>query len=215
MAQTFTTIQTTIGNMIQDTSNKMNLLTTQYINDRYRDILRRTNWETLKEDYTFPTVGATQDYTLPTDFKKETYVYDVTSNNQLSRITMNEYVDRYITESSANPTKYVILDVMVAGERAKKVRMVPTPISAYTISMPYTLSPVDLSGTDYPIIPCEQALINGGTATALRYKRQFNKAADFEAMYERDLQTLMWDEVNQPNQVHKFKPVTFNNNDLY
>ena len=214
MAKTFTTIQTDVGNNVQDTSNDMKSLISVYINDRYRDILRRVNWDTIDEDYTFTTVGGTQDYTMESDFKKEVYVYDTTNNIQLKRITLQDYADNYVEEASGNPTKYVMLDVIVGGVRTKKMRLVPTPLTALTISVPYTLEPIDLTGTAVPIIACDQALTNGATASAFRYKRQFSKAADYEAMYERDIQTLVWDQVNQPNQVHTFTPAVFNRNNL-
>jgi hypothetical protein len=58
----------------------------------------------------------------------------------------------------------------------------------------------------YPIIPCEQALEYGATADAQRFKRQFAKASDYENLYERAINVLIWDKENQTNQVVQFMP---------
>lgn len=210
MASTFTTIQTNISNNVQDTSNEMKTLIGVYINNRYRDTLRRVNWEAVNLTYSFNTVAGQALYTMPSDFKKEIYAYNSTNTEELSRITLQEYVSNYRTNNVSNdvPNAYMIVDQVLAttNERYKLLKLVNTPADAYTIELPYTIEPTDLSGSVYPIISCEQALEYGATADAQRYKRQFAKAADYEKMYEMAINTLVWDYNNQPNQVNMTLP---------
>jgi len=210
MASTFTTIQTNISNNVQDTSPEMKVLIGVYINNRYRDILRRINWNATNFTYSITTSAGSALYTLPGDFKKEMYAYNSTSNVDLTRLTLAQYIEDYRQNDTSNdsPTSYVILDQVLptTNERYKLLKFVKTPSSAYTVELPYTIEPSDLSGSVYPIIPCEQALEYGATADAQRFKRQYSKAQDYEGMYEKAINSIIWDEHNQPNQVNMTLP---------
>lgn len=210
MASVFTTIQTNVSNNVQDTSTEMKTLIGVYINNRYRDILRRTNWEAVNFTYSINTVAGQALYTLPSDFKKEIYVYNSTNTEELGRITLQEYVSNYRTDNVTNdvPESYMVIDQVAAttNERYKLLKLVNTPASVYSLEIPYSIEPTDLSGSVYPIIPCEQALEYGATADAQRFKRQYAKALDYEQLYEKAINTLIWDYHNQPNQINLTLP---------
>jgi len=60
MSKTFSTMQTNVGNMVQDTSVAFAPLIGVWLNDKYQDISRRHNWSVLIDDnYTLKTVAVT------------------------------------------------------------------------------------------------------------------------------------------------------------
>lgn len=191
----------------------MKNLISVYINNRYRDILRRVNWSANNFTYSITCTAGQALYTLPSDFKKEIYVYNSTNTSEVARITLAEYVANYRTNNVSNdvPSGYIVLDQVAptTNARYKLMKFVNTPASAYVMEVPYTIEPTDLSGSVYPIIACEQALEYGATADGQRWKRQFAKALDYERLYESAINTLVWDEANQPNQINMCLPTAY------
>lgn len=111
MNRTFTTIKSNVGSNIQDTSTSTATVIGRYINDTYFDLLRRTNFNLVDDDYSFSTVSGTQDYVLPDNFKKELYVHDATNLRELAPVSLQDLAERYtstLTTSDA-PERYVIL----------------------------------------------------------------------------------------------------------
>ena len=207
MSKDFGTMKSEIGNNVQDTSASFATLVGVWLNNRYRDILRRTNWNVVNNSYTFNTVAGTNDYTLPSDFGKEVYVYNETSGIPIESTSLQGLlvVNQGNLTDQGDPNQYVILDGYATGARTKQVRLYPTPSSVITIQMPYTVQPTALSAsTDITVFACEDAIILGAMADAWRYKRQFAKAVDFETLYEKSIVNHIWDAVNQPNQVTMF-----------
>lgn len=217
----FGVIAAKVGTRVSDTSTTFATTIKQYINDRYKDIFERYNWPTLVPSYTFNTVIGTQDYALPSDFSKELYVYDTINHLDIIFSTLQDLERNYpdTLATSDQPIRYTIFDYMDTGTPPliqKKLRLFPIPSNVLTISMPYLLKQTDMSAnTDLPILDCDTACEYGATADAWRTKRQFAKAADFESQYERKIQTMIWNKVNQPNQIIQFAPRTYNKENLY
>lgn len=196
-----------IGNNVQDTSASFATLIGTWLNNRYRDLLRRTNWNIINDSYSFNTVAGTQDYTAPSDFGKEMYVYDSTNGIPLESSSLQGLLieNQGNLSDQGNPTRYAIIDGYSSGARTKQVRLYPIPSSVVTIQMPYSVQPTALSAsTDITVFACEDAIILGAMADAWRYKRQFAKAADYETLYEKSIVNHIWDYTNQPNQVTMF-----------
>ena len=106
MNRVFSDMKTNVGNNIQDTSSTMASIIGTYLNDIYKDILRRKNWEFIDNDYTFNTTSGTQEYVLPDNFGKEISVRDSTNKRQLSRITLQQLDDDYVSTITDQGTLY-------------------------------------------------------------------------------------------------------------
>ncbi len=219
---TFGTIAQKVGTRVGDTSSTFATTIKQYINDRYKDIFERFNWTTIKPDYTITTIIGTQDYILPADFNKELYAYDSTNLIDISGVSIQDLERNYpnTLQTQDQPIKYAIFDYMDSTVPSplitKKIRFFPTPSTIAVINFPYLQKQVDMTlTTDLPILDCDTACEYGATADAWRTKRQFAKAADFEGQYERKINTMIWNKVNQPNQIVQFTPKTYNKDMLY
>ena len=217
----FGQIKTNVGTRVGDTSATFATTIGIYINQRYKDIFERFNWTTIKPSYTFATVAGTQDYTLPSDFGKELYCYDSINLLDITGQSLQDLERAYPNTLGTNdqPIRYAIYDSMDTSSPpviVKKIRLFPNPAAVTTISLPYLQKQVDMSGaTDLPILDCDTACEYGATADAWRTKRQFAKAGDFEGQYERKINTMIWNKINQPNQVVQFAPKTYNPDNLY
>ena len=213
MATTFSTLKTNVGNRCGDTSTTFATIIGTYVNQRYKDILRRTNWYAVDDDYVVSGVSGTASYTLPADFGKELYVYDTVNKVDIPASTMEILEGAYQDElkDSGEVEAYMIIDTADASARSKKIKFFRTPDSAIDFEVPYVLKPTNLSAaTDVPCIDCDTAIEYGACADAWLYKRQFAKAQQYEAMYEKEIQNLMWDKTNLPNFLHTMQPEALN-----
>lgn len=289
----FSNIYGNVGTNIQDTSSGMATIIKVYINDIYRDLLRRANWQSYNPDYQITTVAGTRDYVLPSNFGKEKYVYDssnlryipfidfdsisekypalvntqgtvdrytifyrsvrtqptsastlsfsssssadttqsvrikgtdsndieleetITLNGMTPVPTVNTYKEiRSITKSATTTGRIsgtsnaaaVVIAVLAPADLDYKVKIMrfnQTPGSVIVFNVPYHIEPYSLSNdNDVPVIDCADILELGATAKAWRYKRQFQKAADMQLLYEQGIMQLLWDKENQPNETH-------------
>jgi hypothetical protein len=218
MSKTYDTMKTNVGNNIQDTSDAFKAISGVYLNNRYFDILRRINWKAQNPNYLFTIpVGATL-VSMPSDFGKEIYVYDETNGQELDHISQEDLITTYADDmdDSGDMELYTMIDASVNGQRIKYLRPYHYPSSAISVRMPYQISPTALSTTtDLPIIACEDAMELGATADAWRYKRQFTKAADYEMLYEKSISILIWDKINQVNELTMFNPKPYDRGGLY
>ena len=204
MAKTFTDMVSNVATDIIDTSAEMQSIIGRYINNRYRQVLRATNFEVIDDDYTIATVVGTQTYSLPANFGKELYVVSSTNNRRLDRTTFNELGTHYqnqLTEQGT-PVQYVIFR---DDSDTQKVLLFPIPDAIETLKVPYIVKiRTDLSGTDTPINDFADLLEVGATADAWRYKRQFTKARSMDVLFDQMLDEYMWDAENQENDPHQF-----------
>ena len=191
----FSVMKENVGTDIQDTSTAMSTIIGRYINKRYFDILRLSNWQAVNKTHI---ITLTSLATLPTDFGKELYCMDG-SNNKYDRIDIEE-----IALQTPSDRNYAIF----SDQNGARQIMI-WDIEPVGLKLPYIVKPAALSAdTDEPLIPCEDILEAGAIADAWRYKRQFAKAQAMEAMYADMLSNLIWDYENQPAYPRKFKPAT-------
>ena len=210
MAKTFQIMQAEVGINVMDYSSALATLSGGWLNNRYFDILRKTNYQAIRDNYEFTMSAGSTMATLPADFGKEVFVYDKTNKTEVDFISMAELLDSYVDSLDDNGEieRYTIVETINdVGQRYKYFKPHYTPIDDTAIRMPYTISPLALaSNGGYAVIGCEDAMILGATADAWRFKRQFNKAGDVEMLYEKAINSLTWSNENQPNQIHMLNP---------
>lgn len=214
MARDFSVIKTNVGNNVGDTSSTTLSLIGVYVNKRYFQILRSINWKYINEDYTISAVSGTQDYALPSDFKSEMYAVDVTNGIELACVSLQDIAQNYPGDltSQSQPKRYTIFN---SDDGSKYLRLHPVPSANVTINFPYIVKPSALSAdTDQPILDLEDMIEVGATADLYRRKREFAKAKDMEVLFQQHLSDYIWEDANQQNKVHQFKPAVFNRDNL-
>jgi hypothetical protein len=211
--KTFGTMKTNVGTQVQDTSSEFSTIIGDYLNNRYFDVLRRTNWQAVNEGYSLTLSAGDTMASLPADFGKEISVYDSTNNTEIDFISLNDLItahpDTY--EESGSVSEYTIVQGLLSdGSRYKYLKPYQIPTDTITLRIPYNIMPVAMASTGaYTVMPCEEIIELGATADAWRYKRQFAKAQDMEALYEKGIINLIWDKENQPNQIRTFNPCPY------
>jgi len=117
---------------------------------------------------------------------------------------------------TCNSQTMAILPPTINVSRYKIMFLHYKPSAVLAIKMPYYIAPMPLSDDDdYPVVDVADLIEIGAKADAWRYKRQFAKAGDMEALFERELQRFIWEKENQPNEITQFIPTTYNRNSLY
>ena len=215
MGTNYGTIKTNVGNRVSDTSTTFAAIIGTYINQRYQDVMRRTNFEVLDEDYALTatsasTVASASTYTLPTNFGKEMYVFNSGSTENIPYLSLDKLEQEYYDELEATGTieYYSIFETMdstdASAARVKKIRFWRAPTTDTYFTIPYIMSPLSLSASaETFILDCETAVEYGATSDAFSYKRQFVKAQYYEALYEKAIQNLIWDKTNTLNAVYQ------------
>jgi hypothetical protein len=210
MGTNFSQLKTNVGNRVNDTSTVFATIIGTYVNQRYKDILRRTNWRTIDDDFVVSGVSGTSSYSLPSDFGKELYVYDTVNKINLTPTTLEGWEQEYQSELKDSGTieYYAIIDTADASARSKKIKFFRNLQADIDFDVPYILKPLDMSAsTDVPCIDCERAIEYGATCDAWMYKRQFAKAQAYEQLYEKEIANLMFDLTNNTNLMNSMNPV--------
>jgi hypothetical protein len=215
LSKQFSIIISNIGAEVQDTSVAFGELIKNWVNRRYQQVFREINWNIINADYTISVTSAAQDYELPSDFGKEINCVDSTNGTELQKIDIQRLFTDYPGEVSDGGTveRYAIYR---SDDKKQYIKFHYYPTTSLTIDLPYIVKPTDLVATgDTTILPVEDLLELGAISDAWRYKRQFAKAGDYEMKFLAELQKFVWEQENQPNQVHQFIPATYNRDNLY
>lgn len=97
----------------------------------------------------------------------------------------------------------------------KIIRLNQIPSNALTILMPYVIDPYPMvSDFDQPIINTGDILELGATMKSWRYKRQFDKALEYEKQYEKGIASLIWEMANTTNRTQLFHPTPYDRDDV-
>jgi hypothetical protein len=202
---------------VGDTSTAFAAIIGTFINQRYKDVLRRSNWQVIDDDYAITATSAAAKYALPSNFGKELYVYNSGTTEDVPYLSFENLEQIYHDTLSSLGTVdfYTILDMpdstAASATRTKYIKFYKQPNADTYFTIPYSLAPADLSAsTDELVLDCELAVEYGATADAWAYKRQFAKSQYYEALYEKAILTLMWDKANQPNQLHQMNVQALN-----
>lgn len=198
-----------MGNRVGDTTTTFATIIGTYINQRYKDVLKRTNWNGIAPNYVVSATSAASTYALPSDFGKELYVYDTVNKIDIPATTIDILEGAYYDQlkDAGTVEAYCIYASADSTTRTTNIRLFRKPSTSIDFDVPYTLKPLDMSAaSEIPCIDCERAIELGAASDAWMYKRQFAKAQAYDAMYEREIQILMWDKDNQPNLTHRMQP---------
>jgi len=215
MGRDFSVMKTNVGNSVQDTSSTFATILGVYINKRYKQILRKINWNVINEDYTVSVVAGTQDYAMEDDFKTEVYAVDTTNKRELTRVDLQDLSKNYPGELTTSGTslRYAIF---TSDDGSKYLRLHFNPVANFTLALPYIINPSALSlDADENVLDFEDLIELGATADAWRYKRQFSKAQAMDILFEKELSEYIFAQENQQNKVQMFNPTVYNKNNLY
>jgi hypothetical protein len=209
MSVNFGTLKTQIGQRVGDTSSTFATMIGTYINQRYKDVLRRTNWDVINYDYVVSASSASASYTLPTNFGKELYVWDSVNLVDVPYSGIENLEQAYQNEKNDTGTVeyYSIYNTTTdltepSAARVKKIKFWRSIGASACFEVPYIVYPMDMSASsEIPVLECERAIEFGATCDAWLYKRQFAKATSYEQLYEKEIQNLIWNQGNQPNQL--------------
>jgi hypothetical protein len=110
-------------------------------------------------------------------------------------------------------TTLAIMSPDVVVSRIKLLRFASAPTTAFTCEIIYVQDLLPMKNAyDYPSVDCCDALEAGATADAWRYKRQFQKASDYEQIYEKKVANIAYNYEAHPNKVTMMNPVTYSRN---
>jgi hypothetical protein len=187
MGKSFTTMESNVGTMVQDTSTAFATIIGTFLNNRYQDIWDRALWsDCIDDSYTFNTVANTQNYDLPLDFDEELFVANITDGYILDRYQEGHWwKERYSAHSAGtidagNPRIYVVLygAINAAGTGFGKIKIDPTPDAVKTMALPYKrkfVSLISVSGTcttdtALKVIAAAETFITDGVKPGMRIK---------------------------------------------
>jgi hypothetical protein len=160
MSRPFIDIVSNVGTNIQDTSSAMQVVTKRYINDAYREFVRRANITLVDDDYSFTTSDGVEDYVLPDNFRKELFAYDSTNKNELERWDLQRYLQENLplVGNSGVADKYIIIDKPVQNQPSSASVVTFVSTSASDVSQVGLVKGIS-SGVEM----VEQVSINGIT----------------------------------------------------
>jgi len=114
-----------------------------------------------------------------------------------------------ITITSGSDT-LAVMSPDVVTSRVKLLRFAAPPTGAFTCEIIYIQAILPMKNDyDYPMTDCEDALEAGATADAWRFKRQFQKASDYEQIFEKKLANIAYDYEMHPNRVSMMNPIAY------
>jgi hypothetical protein len=122
----------------------------------------------------------------------------------------------YITASENNGTTILtILSPETLESRCRQINFNPIPSGSLTFKILTKRRVLPLSQSyDYPVIRNVGGIIElGAIADALRYKRQFAKAKEFDMQYEKMLSDRISEDTIRPNLIYQFQPTPLDRNE--
>lgn len=115
------------------------------INKAYFHVVRKTQFRTGMEAYDFPTISATQSYSLPADYMQLVSLFNTDYANEVEQLDLIEFDD--LDESTGSPDYFSIQE--------NSIYFWPTPGSEYNMRLRYRKLPTKLALGDDPILPEE------------------------------------------------------------
>lgn len=168
MNKTFLNMQTNVANEVQDSSTALKSIIKTYLNNRYFQVLRSINWDSVEPDFTISVVSGTSTYGLPQDFGKELACRDTTNSITLSKTSLEEIYRNSpeMTTDSGSASLYTILDshvqCTVSDEIVLGYGLDPYGITGWgSPSTASVLSLVSTSASDTSIVVYIRGIVNG------------------------------------------------------
>ena len=114
---------------------------------------------------------------------------------------------------TSGATTLAIMSPDVVVSMVKLMRFGGIPASAFNCEIIYVQDALPMKNAyDYPSVDCCDALEAGAMADAWRYKRQFQKASDYEQIYEKKVANIAYNYEAHPNRVTLMNPITYSRN---
>ena len=131
------------------------------------------------------------------------------STNRILGISKSAVTTGSITVTRSTDAITILSPDVLIG-RVALLRFGAAPASAFNCEIIYLQDMMPMKNAyDYPSVDCCDALEAGATADALRFKRQYQKASDFEQIYEKKVANIAYNYESHPNRVTMFNPVTY------
>ena len=135
------------------------------------------------------------------------------SYSKILALSKSAVTSGYVTVYENDAT--TVLAVM-PGERVESqyVNLILNPVpsnstTVYRVIKKRKIIPLTQS-YDIPVVDCSEALEYGAIAEGWRYKRQFSKASQYEAIYEQELNRLIFQRVKKADEIIQFTPEVYN-----
>ena len=162
MNKTFTTLKTNVGSEVHDSSSTFATIIGRFLNRRYFQVLRATNWENIYPDATLTMVSGTQNYVLPDDYYKPISVYDVTSSTPISVLTLGDLYRSYGSSiaTSGSVERCAIYEDAVQAQPTSASKLAITGVAADTSQT------IQIRGIAGGVEVYETQTLTGATAVA-------------------------------------------------
>lgn len=117
MNKSYSQLKTNVGNRVQDTSTALATLIGYWVNDKYRDVVSRYDWEELYFTQSITATAGTQNYALSEDADRILFCEDTTNDVEMSETNDLDDIDStdlyYLTydvvkSQPASATKVVV-----------------------------------------------------------------------------------------------------------
>lgn len=108
MNKSFSVLKTNIGNMVSDTSSSFATKIGVWINNRYRDILSRYEWEELLHNFSLTASATVSGYKLDMDLDRIEFILDATNDSYLTELGEQEFYQQYydVFDDTGTPERF-------------------------------------------------------------------------------------------------------------
>ena len=132
MNKSFSQLKTNVGNRVQDTSSSFATLIGYWVNDKYRDVVSRYDWDELYYPHTINASGGTSAYALPDNGDRILVCLDSTNKENISEVSYQQFFlenyDQY--NSTGTPDKYFLTYDVVKSQPASATKVTVKSSSA-------------------------------------------------------------------------------------
>ena len=193
-------------------------LTSQWVEDSYRDVMSRRKFSWLIDSYPIDVVANTFLYSLPTDFYA---VIDLIFNNgtteswPINLYTPEEFNILHPNVNEDTPSKLedgcIVTSIDINYLSTGKLMLWPKPdSSAYELTLRYEVVSPALSGVLIPLIPARyhQVLVFGSLNRGFAHVREYEAAMYWEKRYEQMIARMIEDDKYTPDRQRVMKPFT-------
>ncbi len=158
-----------------------------WLNEGYKDIIRRFDLEAMSTSSTANTVAGTDTITLPADFAKGISLEDTELDEDLAYASVKE-IEQQDDSTRGRPRAYCI--------DGSTLKIWPVPDAAYALKFRYHKSPTALSAdADLAAIPADyhNLLVEYACSKAFRAEDDYEACKFWREEYERDIARMASD----------------------
>lgn len=110
MNKSFSQLKTNVGNRVQDTSTTFSTLIGYWVNDKYRDVISRYDWEEMYFTQNINASASVSAYALPANSDRIIICLDSTNSNNIDEVSQQQfYLENYDSwDNTGTPDKYFL-----------------------------------------------------------------------------------------------------------